>query len=51
MAQFNRLALLKSLYAYRDSLDAIVDAIEAENWSGLFALLEPNGQLRAPFVE
>ena len=51
MAQFNRSALLKSLYAYRNNLDAIVEAIETENWSGLFALLEPNNQLRAPFVD
>lgn len=51
MAQFNRQALLRSLYAYREQLDAIVADIEAEDWAGLFAKLEKNTELRASIVD
>ncbi|MEL7085297.1 MAG: prephenate/arogenate dehydrogenase [Cyanobacteria bacterium P01_G01_bin.4] len=51
MAEFNRNALLRSLYAYRTALDETISAIEDKQWPQLFETLQPNGQLRAPFVD
>ena len=51
MAQFNRDPLLKSLYAYRATLDETISAIEARQWPQLLAQLAPNSNLRTPFVE
>lgn len=51
MAEFNRDALLRSLYAYRTALDGTITAIEDQQWLQLFDTLKPNGQLRSPFVD
>ncbi|WP_017326785.1 prephenate/arogenate dehydrogenase [Synechococcus sp. PCC 7336] len=51
MAQFNREALLRSLYTYRDRLDGLIQLVEAEDWSGLFELFQQARVWRVPFVE
>lgn len=51
MAQYNRSELLRSLYAYRKSLDAAIADIEAENWQGIQQRLQLTSQVRPEFVE
>lgn len=51
MAEFNRDALLRALYAYRTALDETIEVIEAQQWSTLFETLKPNRNLRSPFVD
>ncbi|MGK7913020.1 MAG: prephenate/arogenate dehydrogenase [Synechococcus sp.] len=51
MAEFNREALLRALYAYRTALDDRIAEIEAEQWSTLLDNLKLNAQLRASFVD
>lgn len=50
MAQYNQKALLRSLNAYRSSLDGIIELIEQENWDTLEQLLESNYQARPKFL-
>jgi arogenate dehydrogenase (NADP+) len=51
MAQFNRQALLTSLYQYRHNLDEFIQIIEAEKWPLLEEKLKLNQQARPNFVE
>ena len=50
MAKYNREELLRSLYSYRDNLDAIIDLIEGENWQNLADILQSNGEARPNFL-
>ena len=50
MAQYNRKALLRSLYHYRDNLDKIIGLIEGEKWQDLAQVLEINGEARLKFL-
>lgn len=49
MAEYNHQALLRSLYAYRDNLDHIIELIEQEKWDKLAASLQTNQQSRPEF--
>ncbi|MGF1494519.1 MAG: prephenate/arogenate dehydrogenase [Microcoleaceae cyanobacterium] len=49
MAQYNRSAVLKSLYAYRQTLDQLIEQIEQENWPNLNAYLNQTQQQRTQF--
>lgn len=51
MAQYNRPELLRSLYAYRKSLDDAIGQIEAENWPWIQQKLELTAQVRPEFVK
>lgn len=51
MARYNRSELLRSLYAYRNSLDNLIGEIEAENWPGIQQRLEVTSQLRPEFTQ
>ncbi len=51
MAQYNRQALLKGLYQYRQSLEQITDWVEGENWQALADLLRMTQQARPDFVD
>jgi len=51
MARYNRSELLRSLYAYRESLDDLIGDIEAENWPGIQQRLEATSQLRPEFTQ
>ncbi len=50
MAQYNREEVLRSLYAYRDQLNQLIGAVEAENWETLTVALERTQQNRPFFV-
>ena len=50
MARYNREALLRSLYAYREQLDQVIAEIEQENWPGLNDRLQQTQQARPKFV-
>ncbi len=50
MAQYNRDALLQSLYQYRDRLDDIIGAIELREWTEIQELLTTNQAARADFL-
>jgi arogenate dehydrogenase (NADP+) len=50
MAQYNRGELLRSLYAYRDQLQEVIEAIETEDWPSLTQALEQTQQQRPWFV-
>jgi len=51
MATYNRLALLKSLQEYRQSLEEIMGYIEQENWDTLGAVLQQTQADRPNFYE
>ena len=50
MAEYNHQALLRSLYAYRNNLDHIIELIEQEKWDNLAASLQINQQSRPEFL-
>jgi arogenate dehydrogenase (NADP+) len=51
MAEYNRDALLRSLYRYRDRLDGIIDAIESKQWSEIKDVLATNQAARPDFLD
>ena len=50
MAEYNRDALLQSLYLYRDRLDNLIDSIEQEEWTQIQDLLTTNQSARNDFL-
>ena len=50
MAEYNKQALLRSLGAYRQNLDQIIELIEQEKWDKLTASLQINQQARPEFL-
>jgi arogenate dehydrogenase (NADP+) len=50
MAQYNRQALINSLYQYRQNLDEFIEIIEQENWEVLTEKLRLNQQNRPRFL-
>jgi arogenate dehydrogenase (NADP+) len=50
MAQYNRDALLQSLYQYRDRLDDIIGSIESREWTEIQELLAINQAARTDFL-
>jgi arogenate dehydrogenase (NADP+) len=50
MAQYNRDALLRSLYRYRDCLDGMIDSIESKQWTEIENLLATNQSARPDFL-
>ncbi len=50
MAEYNHQALLRSLYAYRNNLDCIIELIEQEKWDKLAESLQTNQQSRPEFL-
>jgi arogenate dehydrogenase (NADP+) len=51
MAEYNRDAILRSLYLYRDRLDGIIDSIESKQWLEIQNLLSTNQVNRADFIK
>ena len=51
MAQYNRQALLNSLYQYRENLDEFIHIIEGENWELLAEKIKLNHQALHKFLE
>ena len=51
MAQYNRQALLNSLYQYRENLDEFIHIIEGENWELLAEKIKLNHQALHNFLE
>jgi arogenate dehydrogenase (NADP+) len=49
MAEYNKTAMLRSLNAYRNSLDEIINLIEQENWTALTEKLTQTQQTRKQF--
>lgn len=49
MAQYNRDALLRSLYAYRQQLEQVISEIAAEDWRALEQKLQANQSSRPQF--
>ena len=50
MAEYNRDAVLKSLYQYRDRLDSMIGSIESEAWLEIKDLLATNQSARSDFI-
>jgi len=50
MAKYNREALLRSLYAYREQLDQAIDQIEQSNWAALEQTLQATQHERPNFM-
>ena len=50
MAEYNSESLLRSLYAYRENLDHIINLIETQNWQSLSKLLAKNYQARPKYL-
>ena len=50
MAEYNNQALLRSLYAYRDNLEQIIELIEQEKWDNLAERLQTNQQSSPEFI-
>jgi arogenate dehydrogenase (NADP+) len=50
MAEYNREAILRSLYQYRDRLDSIIDSIESKQWTEIQDLLSTNQSIRPDFL-
>lgn len=50
MAEYNREAILRSLYQYRDRLDSIIGSIESKQWSEIKDLLSTNQSNRTNFI-
>jgi arogenate dehydrogenase (NADP+) len=51
MAEYNRDAILRSLYQYRDRLDSIIGSIESKQWLEIQNLLSTNQINRADFIK
>ncbi len=50
MAEYNRDAVLKSLYQYRDRLDSMIGSIESEAWLEIKDVLAINQSARPDFI-
>jgi arogenate dehydrogenase (NADP+) len=50
MAEYNRDAILRSLYGYRDRLNAVIDSIETQEWPKIKDLLSTNQAARPEFL-
>ena len=50
MAEYNRDAVLKSLYQYRDRLDSMIGSIESKEWTEIKDLLATNQSARSDFI-
>jgi arogenate dehydrogenase (NADP+) len=50
MAEYNREAILRSLYQYRDRLDRVIDSIESKQWPEVKHLLAVNQAIRPEFL-
>jgi arogenate dehydrogenase (NADP+) len=50
MAEYNRDAILRSLYQYRDRLDHVIGSIESKQWSEIKDLLTTNQAIRPEFL-
>jgi arogenate dehydrogenase (NADP+) len=50
MAEYNREAILRSLYQYRDRLDHVIGSIESKQWSEIKDLLTTNQAIRPEFL-
>jgi arogenate dehydrogenase (NADP+) len=50
MAEYNRDAVLKSLYQYRDQLDSLIGSIESKQWLEIKDLLITNQSARPEFI-
>ncbi len=50
MAEYNRDAILRSLYQYRDRLNTVIGSIESKQWSEIKNLLATNQSVRSDFV-
>ena len=50
MAEYNREAILRSLYQYRDRLDSIIGLIESKQWLEIKDLLATNQAVRSDFI-
>lgn len=50
MAEYNRDALLRSLYGYRDRLDVLINSIETKQWAEIQDLLSQNQSARNDFL-
>ena len=50
MAEYNRDAVLKSLYQYRDRLDRVIGSIESKKWLEIKDLLATNQSARSDFI-
>ena len=51
MAEYNRDAVLKSLYQYRDQLDSMIGSIESKEWTEIKDLLATNQSARSDFIK
>jgi arogenate dehydrogenase (NADP+) len=51
MAEYNRPALLKSLRAYQNSLQVLIDQVESEQWQGIENVLKITQSDRRSFVD
>lgn len=51
MAQFNRLELRRSLYAYRQQVDILLQIIDQEDWSALGNYLKASQAARPQFLQ
>jgi arogenate dehydrogenase (NADP+) len=50
MAEYNREAILRSLYQYRDQLDRVIGLIESKEWIEVKDLLATNQAIRPEFL-
>lgn len=50
MARYNTAALVRSLYAYRDTLNQVIAEVEQENWAFLETFLQQTQHIRPDFV-
>jgi arogenate dehydrogenase (NADP+) len=50
MAEYNREAILRSLYQYRDRLDRVIGSIESKEWIEVKDLLATNQAIRPEFL-
>lgn len=51
MAQYNTEALVRSLHAYRDTLDQFISYIQHQDWEALQTALYQNQQIRPSFLK
>lgn len=50
MAKYNREALLRSLYAYREQIDQAINQIEQSDWATLEQYLQATQRQRPSFM-
>jgi arogenate dehydrogenase (NADP+) len=50
MAEYNRDAILRSLYQYRGQLDSVISSIESKHWNEIKDLLSSNQSVRSDFI-